>query len=245
MPSVRSIAYLNVFQELGVWPSEVVIIPVGIPGLDKLMEEDKLFRYSDAFFRIDPDLINSIEHTGATVIKAKSSDINDEEIQACLHQCSNKYFLFTGGGILSEHMFMLGKTFIHLHPGSIPEYRGSTCFYYSILTENTLGSTAIIMDKNIDTGPNIAASKFCINYLIKPEQPLFVDYIIDPYIRSYTLKKVLQKYSAENRIEICPSQHKEGNAYFIMHPLLRHLAVIRINTLYDPNKPSGIFEINQ
>ena len=96
------------------------------------------------------------------------------------------YCIFAGGGILKNQILNLSTKFIHLHPGITPYYRGSTCFYYSILKENYAGVTAYIMDKNLDTGPILFQKKFQ-----KPNHK-YLDDVFDPYIRSETLIELLK-----------------------------------------------------
>ena len=79
-------------------------------------------------------------------------DINNAELREYVKKITCDYIVFTGGGILKDKILDAGKKFIHIHPGIVPEYRGSTCFYYSIINEKKVGVTAFIMDKTLDNG---------------------------------------------------------------------------------------------
>lgn len=251
LPSIRSHAYCYTFKQLGVYPKDVILMQ-GNPGnFSELRKEDERYNYSASYFNlISPDdtegfdPYNFLKVCNANVMEVPTSDINNEFVLDRLSKSSCEYFLFTGGGIVKKETLCHNKKLIHIHPGIVPEYRGSTCFYYSLLETNKLGSTAIIMDENIDTGDVIASTVFSINYTIHPDQPLFMDYILDPYIRSYTLKKVLEKYISEAKIRTCRQVSGTKPAYFVIHPFLRHLAIDKINSFFCPNDPIGIFEIN-
>ena len=54
------------------------------------------------------------------------------------------------------------KNFIHCHPGKLPQYKGSTTIYYSILRENKIYCSAIVLNKNIDEGDVLFTEKFPI-----------------------------------------------------------------------------------
>ncbi len=47
------------------------------------------------------------------------------------------------------------KGIINIHPGILPNYRGSTCPEWTLFNNEALGITAHFMDENYDTGPII------------------------------------------------------------------------------------------
>ena len=108
-------------------------------------------------------------------------NVNNPQLKNYLEKIYNDFIIFTGGGILKNDTLNLKSKFIHFHPGIVPKYRGSTCFYYSIINENMSGVTAFIMDQNLDTGDLIYQKKFT-----KPNH-IFIDDIYDSHIRSETL----------------------------------------------------------
>ena len=146
-------------------------------------------------------------------------DINNTELLSYLKTIKVDYLIFTGGGILKHDVLSIGVKFIHLHPGILPNYRGSTCFYYSILNECFAGVSAYIMEKSIDTGDIILKKKF------KKPSHSYLDHVFDPYIRSETLiellknKEILLKNPTKQNIS-------EGETYFIIHPVLKHIAIL-------------------
>jgi methionyl-tRNA formyltransferase len=146
-------------------------------------------------------------------------DINKNELIKYIKEKNIDFFIFTGGGILKQEILSLRTKFIHFHPGIVPNYKGSTCFYYSILEENNCGVTAFIMNEGLDTG-NILHQKV----FDKPKH-CFVDEIYDPHIRSETLIDVLK-----NDL-ICKNKFKKqdpnkGNTYYVIHPVLKHIAIL-------------------
>ena len=146
-------------------------------------------------------------------------DINHPKLIDFLKRKNCDYFIFTGGGILKKDILSLPIKFIHIHPGIVPYYRGSTCFYYSIINEQNAGVTAFIMDENLDTGKIIYQKKFD-----KPNHQ-FIDEVYDPYIRSETLMNVLRGKILEKK-EFSEQNPENGETYFIIHPVLKHIAIL-------------------
>lgn len=146
-------------------------------------------------------------------------DINHPELIDYLKNDICDYFIFTGGGILKKEILNLPTKFIHIHPGIVPNYRGSTCFYYSIINEKNAGVTAFIMDENLDTGKIIYQKKFD-----KPDHK-FIDEIFDPHIRSEVLIDIFCKNLLEKE-EFKEQDSKTGETYFIIHPVLKHIAIL-------------------
>lgn len=242
-PSVRSIAYADVFRRLGLCPREIIMLQGSIPNLDQLKDEARRFAYSEKFFSLERSIDDFVEECGAACIRVSSADANSDEVCHAIERCESRYFIFTGGGILSQRTLGLGKSFIHVHPGLVPRYRGSTCFYYSLLEDFTLASTAFVMAEKLDQGDILAVSRFKVNYRIELDQPLFIDFVLDPFIRAFTLRKVLVKLHAGIELTATRQPPAETPAYFVMHPLLRHLAVKRVNSRFVSSDPAGVFEL--
>ena len=129
------------------------------------------------------------------------------------------YLIFTGGGILKSEILNSGSKFIHFHPGIVPNYRGSTCFYYSIINDGNCGVTCFIMDEDLDTGDIIFQKIF------PPPTNRFVDEVYDPYIRAETLREVLGKKIIEKG-NFKKQYPNKGETYFIIHPVLKHIAIL-------------------
>jgi len=239
-PSLRALAYLEVLNEYDFLPDEVIILKndEGNQINRDLANESRKYNYHQ-FYNISNNINDFFVNKNCKVINLNTKDVNDPMVIRSVKRLKNKYIIFSGGGILKKIILSLNKFFIHIHPGIIPTYRGSTCFNYSLLENYSLGSTAYFMNKNIDSGEIILQRDFKINYFIHPDQPLFIDYILDNYIRSQTLKATLALFrdniDFKTRIEDC-----SGFAYYIMHPLLRYLTIEKINKEFSHKIKSEI-----
>ena len=150
--------------------------------IKKLNHENKNYNYSSNFFDIYFNVEEFFRLKKIEIVQIDSDDINSEIVKNTISNYKLDFIIFSGGGILNSDILSLQTPFVHIHPGKLPEFRGSTCFYYSILFNNSLYASAILMDAQIDTGCIVAELQFKLNYKINSDQPYFMDYILDSYI---------------------------------------------------------------
>jgi methionyl-tRNA formyltransferase len=160
---------------------------------------------------------NKIEFTEFNFI-----DINEPRLIQFIKKESMDVMIFTGGGILRKEILSSGPKFLHLHPGRVPDYKGSTCFYYSIINEGIATVTAFFMNETLDTGDIILQKTFP-----KPDH-IFIDEVFDAHIRSETLIEVLKNNHLYKK-ELIKQDPLIGETYFIIHPVLKHVAFFRCN----------------
>jgi len=170
-------------------------------------------------FKIDESVEKTLINNNFNFKKFNFLEINHPELIKYLKNLDSKYLIFSGGGILKNEILNIGKKFLHLHPGIVPHFRGSTCFYYSILKNNDCGVTAFIMDENLDTGNIVLQKTFS-----KPNHK-FIDEIYDTHIRSETLIDVLKNNLLEKK-NFQKQDNSIGETYFIIHPVLKHIAIL-------------------
>jgi folate-dependent phosphoribosylglycinamide formyltransferase PurN len=239
-PSIRSIAYLQVLEESNITLNEIIILKNNHTLGSSLLKEKDKYNY-DNYFKIK-NINELLKNSNSQIYYHNSSDINDPNLLDLISALKNKYVIFSGGGILKNEILSLNKLFIHIHPGIIPDYRGSTCFYYSLLNENYLGASAFLMNEDLDAGDIIVQNKFKLNYFINNDQNYFIDYIVDNYIRAQVLRQALKIFWESDNFRTI-NKNCTGTANYIMHPLLRHLTIKKINQRYNPNEKEGILSL--
>jgi len=148
--------------------------------------EDIIQKSKEFGFDISKPVLKSMQESQIKFKEFPFVDINNQELVSYLSKSNSEIFIFTGGGILRKAILNCGPKFVHLHPGIVPNYRGSTCFYYSIINEEKCGVTAYFMDEKIDTGDIIFQRSF------KKPNHQYIDDIYDPSIRSEALIDVLK-----------------------------------------------------
>ena len=236
-PSTRSLAYLDVFNKLNILPSEIIIMKNNFKVTPKLLKEDKKYGYSKKFFNLEYNFEELELCDGVKKYTLNTKDINSQSMIETLRKCKNKKFIFSGGGVLKGEILSINKKFIHIHSGDVLKYKGSTCFYYSILNENQLSCSAFYINKKIDCGRLIDISNFNVNFKICDDQPLFMDQVLDPFIRSISLKKILtMKINGANLDSKSQNNKRYLYPYYVIHPLLRLFCIKKINKLYKNKK---------
>ena len=216
-PDVRSKAYIQKILHHQIHFEHIIFMNDN--RTEKKYSEDIIKLSKDHGFDISQPVMNTLLKNNLDFKEFSFVDINSPILIKYLQSLDTEFFIFTGGGILKHDILSSGVKFIHLHPGITPYYRGSTCFYYSILKENYAGVTAYIMDKNLDTGPILFQKKFQ-----KPNHK-YLDDIFDPYIRSETLIKLLENKTTPFTGSIKQNPF-DGETYHIIHPTLKHIAIL-------------------
>ena len=125
--------------------------------------------------------------------------------------------------ILKQDILTSGKLFLHVHSGSLPNYRGSTTIYYSIINVNKCFATAIFLNEKIDTGDVILTKEYEV-----PDKATNIDYYFDSIIRADLLLDVIDKYVKTRKIVFEPQESINGETYFIIHPVLKHIALLSL-----------------
>lgn len=194
----------------------------------QMQEDAKSYRKNtgdEKYFDIDMPILYSLEKAEIPYILVDNKDINSERMKHVIQGLEQIYLIYSGYGgyILKSHLFRLNKKYIHVHAGLLPQYRGSTTIYYSYLQEKIFGATAIFLSEGIDEGEIIVQETFSV-----PEKQVDIDYIFEPYIRSKVLIKVIDQYLEKGKLIGRPQMKSEAETYFIIHPVLKHLAMLAI-----------------
>lgn len=213
----RSKAYLQKIIDNGFDLKEIILMDDGRSEPKYSLEEIKESKKCN--FDISQSVKDILKNSNLSYSTFNFVDINHPELINHLKKSKTQFFIFTGGGILKKEVLNAGPRFIHFHPGIVPEYKGSTCFYYSIINEGKCGVTAYIMEEGLDVGP-IVYQKF----FEKPNH-IFVDSVYDAHIRSETVIEIL-KNNLLNEKDWKKQKPNDGENYFIIHPALKHIAIL-------------------
>lgn len=152
-----------------------------------------------------------------------NKDINDSEIIECIRTRAEMTFIYSGFGgvLLRRDVLSLGKHFLHVHGGFLPDYKGSTTNYYSLLIENTLGASSIFLSEQIDSGSILLRKR-----MHSPANREAIDHIYDSGVRAKVLVETLQNYLKCGKWEFELPENSEGETYYIIHPVLKHIAIL-------------------
>ena len=200
-PTSRSDIYLNIFKSSKLKPRLIILYS---QSFDK--------KTYDKFINIFDEII---------FVKSKSASSN--KIKKEIEKSETNLFIYSGnpGEILNIQLFnKLKINFLHSHSGKLPEFKGSTTIYYSILSMKKIYCSTFIMNEKIDKGEIILVSEYPIPKKIKTIES---DY--DNKIRALNIVKVLKNNNKLKGIKKNYEKKYFRDTYFIAHPLIRSLVI--------------------
>lgn len=186
-----------------------------------------LFNYGQFSDRVDRLIVEGLE---------------DPKLLDYFSNSEIKTILFTGGGILKPELLNVdGVKFIHIHPGIVPDVKGSDGPLWSMLLKRKLGYSGFYMSDGIDTGEvfirkEYRMPKFKVYDLI-PDVDLDTVYMaflscFDVHLRAITLVNLIEFVEDSgfslNKIPGEVQDESEGRTYFFMHKNLRDFVLSRI-----------------
>ncbi len=154
-------------------------------------------------------------------IKTFNCKILNSKIVKYLDYCTPKNIIYSGypGVIIKKKKILQKKNFIHSHSGKLPNYKGSTTIYYSLLKEKKIYCTTFILDKKLDDGKILLIKKYNIPKVIKS-----IDNKYDDEIRAKNLIFVLKNF---DKIKLININKKKNLPYYVMHPLLKTIVFFK------------------
>ncbi|MDP2736033.1 MAG: hypothetical protein Q8P12_07570, partial [bacterium] len=192
--SLRSRAYLQMLAHHNLVPPEIILLQPRHKGppLYSLSPADRvaletLLEMSIAF---DPEEDEAVtcQRLGLKPRLLVTDDFNHPETRRAVLALPGDTLLISPAGILRQNLLDCGKRFLHLHPGRLPQYRGSTTFYYSLLEEKSLSCSAFLLSEALDSGPVLH-----VKHLSQVTTRLDIDSLLDPLLRAATLVELLKQ----------------------------------------------------
>jgi methionyl-tRNA formyltransferase len=231
----RSKAYLQNLIKNGFIPSEVILLNDNNVTLVEHTENDKLIsldtnqkfirniRELNIEFDEKEHILKTLENNSIPYEVVNSLDINSDAVISSVGNTKNEYIVYSGpgGSILGKDILSFGKKFIHVHPGWLPRYRGSTTIYYSMLMGSTVGCSVILFEEGIDEGPILYQNEYKIK-----EKGIDFDYVLDPIVRTKTL---IEFFTNNKMVPIEQDKKENASTFYIIHPLLKHIAILQHN----------------
>lgn len=175
--------------------------------------------------RFDPGLpVKAVlERSGIPHELAPAGDINDPGVIQAVARRAEPVFIYSGfGGVLLRSGILgAGKRFLHAHGGYLPDYKGSTTNYFSMLAEDVFGASSLFLGAEIDSGPVLIRRKFD-----PPRDPRQIDHLYDSAARARVLMETLRRHVETGSWQFELPENSGGETYYIIHPLLKHVAIL-------------------
>lgn len=223
-PTARSQAYLQAIQAAGLTPKQVIVYGYAYPRNQCQEQRGHHLPIFQPDFSIP--LENIIADAGWPVSYIDDDNIGSRILIKILTQHQPTLTVFSGFGgqlVPSETLQAAGKL-LHIHSGWLPDYRGSTTLYYSLLRERRCAASALLLSESIDNGPLLARQ-----YYPPPDQQTDIDYAYDSAIRADLLVRVLKYYLISGQLPEISDDSAAGEMFYVIHPLLKHLAMESLN----------------
>lgn len=168
------------------------------------------------------------------VIAFRAVDFNDVGLQARMRAAVDTAFLYTNGGIVPGSLLESpGLRIFHIHPGIVPDLRGSDCLLWSAAVRRKLGVSCFYMSAGIDEGEVIGQREFDLPRLpslaplmTQANEPMAYQallFAVDPHLRASLFVDVLRAHSGVD-LRVLPTRLQPKalrSAYLWMHPHLR------------------------
>lgn len=221
--TARSQAYIQAIVGSGLLPEKVIMM-----GEKSVAASAEIMPHKSWGNIMLPNLDESVPDTckraGVDLIHVAGNDVNSEATHQAIRAAEPDIVIYSGigGQIVSELTLDLGCKYLHMHSGWLPSHRGSTTLYYSLLEGELPGVSAIILEREIDTGPIVARRKY-------PRPPSYMDWdrIYDPAIRADLMVRVLLNYKKLGVLSIIEQQDScSSMPYYVIHPILKHLSIL-------------------
>ena len=172
----------------------------------------------------EKELVELLKNAGIEYQISPNSDINSNEVLTIISNRVELVFIFSGFGgvLLGDNVLSSGKKFLHIHGGYLPDYKGSTTNYYSLINENTIGASSMFLSKEIDCGPILLRRKFS-----PPKNRTEIDHIYDSEVRAKVLIETLEYYVESGSFNFELENNQGGETFYIIHPVLKHLSILK------------------
>jgi methionyl-tRNA formyltransferase len=227
-PTARSQAYLQAISADGLTPEHVVVYGNARPR--NLTQDTRGHALSLPQTDFTIPLSQTITDAGWQASYIDDEAIGGDEVIERLVELSPALTVFSGfgGQLVPERVLAVSGPLLHIHSGWLPDYRGSTTLYYSLLEQGYCAASALLLTQAIDNGPILARKTYPA-----PAQHSDIDYAYDCAIRSDLLLTVLKHYVLEGCLPDPIAIEEEGEMFYVIHPLLKHLAILSLKETAD------------
>lgn len=224
--TARSVAYLQALHAAGIVPEQVLVYGQS-NSTPQTTRQWTTTALHDLFLPdLKEDVMACLARLGWPHEICPAETLEDPALLACIERSGADLMVYSGyGGQLVPAALLKRYPVLHIHSGWLPDYRGSTTIYYQILEQRQCAASALLLDETIDTGPVVARKVYPL-----PPAGLDVDYVYDNAIRADLLVNVLAQWREDpTGLKALPALEQQTPPYFIIHPLLKHLALLAVD----------------
>jgi len=151
-----------------------------------------------------------------------SETIDSAYVKKKILELDDKILVYSGypGKIIRTIEILKKKFLLHSHPGKLPNFRGSTVMFYSLILQKQIYCSTIVLSPFLDRGKIILKKKYEI-----PKKISQINGSFDDKIRALNMAQSLIKFKLNNFNKIRNNDKKLYVDYTVAHTLLRSLAL--------------------
>jgi methionyl-tRNA formyltransferase len=237
--TTRSRAYAQALVAHGVAPERTLILgrPDANPTPSGAAPTESA-SLGDLFVpNLEETLGRTVERAGWCHERVDLRTVNDAQVVAWLAAAEARLAVYSGfgGQIVGPEVLRAGTPLLHLHSGWLPAFRGSTTLYYALLVTRRCHVTALLLSERIDEGPIVARREYDA-----PPSDVDIDSLYDGAIRADLLVRTIDAWQrAGGVLESVRQARDEGETYYVIHPVLKHLAVMSLDRSPRPGRQSS------
>jgi methionyl-tRNA formyltransferase len=228
----RSQVYLETFSHYGLYFDNIILLKkskpsnglFSLPSINIKKNSPHEEMYEPLFNRSIDQLAESVTDN-ISIIYTES--IKDQKIVERINEIRPKFTIYSGfGGQIVPKILLDQSVYIHAHAGWLPDYRGSTTIYYSLINDNDCAVSVITLEPNIDSGVILSRKRYSA-----PNIDIDIDHIYDNQIRADLLSKTIMNYIKNGMFDMSISQNEdESTTYYVIHPILKHIAKLSLES---------------
>lgn len=221
----RSVAYIQALSFENIKPNNIIVYgePKDIPVPTRVINSSSSCHLFSPNIKID--LLQTLKESKWQYEYTQASELSDPSLKTLIDTFDPDLIVYSGyGGQIVPASLLNNYPVLHVHSGWLPDYRGSTTIYYQIIDNNICAASAILLNEKIDTGEIIARKHYPM-----PTKGMDVDYFYDNMIRADLLVETLKTINDPEKHWQETSQLQDSLPYFIIHPLLKHLALLTVD----------------
>lgn len=226
--SSRTLVYFQTMVANGVIPDQLVLF--GSENSEEAGKIPKKIQRRIDGPRIDLTIsqIEACEKAGCPYTVIRENSVNHSAIYETLVRIKPGLIIYSGYGsqIVGTPLLAVAPI-LHIHAGWLPEEKGSTTIYYSMLMNRYCSASAILLSKDLDQGKILERKKYPL-----PEPGIEIDHFYDNYIRADLLVNILQKYSESGKLPEPIVETGKGRMYYVIHPILKHIAILSTDIIF-------------
>jgi len=224
----RSRAYIQNLVRTGFVPKTAIVLGNNWDMKSKTELQIGKIPMIDEWFDCNESVYETLLKAEIDYKTIDTKNPNEETVVKSISEINEKSLIYSGPGgiILKEPILSQGVRFFHAHPGILPQYKGSTTFYYSMILQQKIGCSVIEMALKLDSGDVVYEYEFVIQ-----SEPHDYDQVVDPLVRTHTLIEWLKSVDGKPTESKKRVQNSDGNTFYIIHPVLKHLAILKTQNI--------------